>query len=161
MVPWAGMDRTMMTLDEDGTVYPRSSAIVHASFIVRRLAEEDNPNTEEELLLHTRDVDKISQDCIKHPNEKVGGGKEEGTAASARSGTSTGRASKGSKDDALDRAMESHHDDMERYFKMKEEHHVKDAELRRLELQQQIAHQEIRKQKLEFEQHKFDPMQAN
>jgi len=58
MVPWAGMDRTMMTLDEDGTVYPRSSAIVHASFIVRRLAEDDNPNTEEELLLHARDVDK-------------------------------------------------------------------------------------------------------
>jgi len=40
---------------------------------------------------------------------------------SARSGTSTSRASKGSKDDALEWAMESHREDMERYFKMTEE----------------------------------------
>jgi len=79
---------------------------------------------------------------------------------SARIGTSTSHAPKGSKDDALDRAMESHREDMERYFKIKEEHHVKDAELRRLELQQQIAQQEIRKQELEFEQ-QFHAMQAN
>jgi len=57
MVLCAWMDRRM-TLEEDCTVYPRSSAIVHASFIMRRLVDDDNPNSEEESMQHTRDVDK-------------------------------------------------------------------------------------------------------